>query len=181
MVQVGDVAPAFVARPVFGLEFEVPPPEGGRPVVLCFVRHFASPFAREAMARIQARYPDFDRAGVPLLVITRTGLTEARDFVPRHHVLAPVMVDPDGELHNRYGVGQDRLLRGTLRSAADPTVLRAAMEAVQHGHGRPHPLVTQLPAQFVVAPGGRVAHAHLGRGIFEQPDLDALLECACAL
>lgn len=180
-LQVGDIAPAFTASPIFGLPQAVPPAPGGRAVALCFVRPLASPFTRAAMAAVQARYADFDRLGVPLYVLTQTDLTEARDFVPRHHVLAPVVVDGDGSLRDRYRVGRDGGLARSLTSLASPAALRRALDALQHGHGRPHSQVTQLGAEFLVAPDGRLAHAHYGRTIFDLPDLDALLECARAL
>ncbi len=181
MLQTGDRAPAFTARPIFGLEQPVPAGDGGRPLVLCFVRPMASPFTRAAMAAIQKRYADFDRAGVPLYVITRTDLTQARDFVPRYHVLAPVVVDADGSMHERYGVGQDRMLGRSLVGLVNPGNLRRIVDALQYGHGKPHPLLSQLGAQFVIAPDGRVAYAHYDQTIFETPDLDALLACASAL
>ncbi len=181
MLQVGDTAPTLTLRPIFGLTQPVPPGAGGAPLVLCFVRPLASAFSRAAMAAIQERYADFDRAGVPLYVITRTDLTQARDFVPRYHVLAPVVVDQDGSLHDRFGVGVDRGLGRSLAGLASPATLRSALDALQHGHGKPHPLITQLGAQFVVAPDGRLAMASYDRTIFDLPDLDALLACASAL
>ena len=181
MLRPGDVAPSFVARPVFGLEVPVPPPADGRPVVLCFVRNLASPFTRAAMAAIQARYGDFDREGFQVVVITRTDITQTRDFVPRYHVLAPVVVDQDGSLHERYQVGADRSLSGTARALLDPQALGRVFDALQHGHGRPHKDIAQLAAEFVVGPDGRIAFAHYATAVTDQPDLDALLECARAL
>lgn len=181
MLHAGDAAPPFVARPIFGLDQPVPPPAGARPVVLCFVRNLVSPFSRAAMAAIQARYADFDREGFTLLVITCTDLTEARDFGPRHHVLAPLIVDEGGTLHDLYQVGTDKALAGTLKGLLDPTSLRLAVDALQHGHGRPHRDVTRLSASFVIGADGRIALARYATSITELPDLDALLECARSL
>ncbi|RME20990.1 MAG: hypothetical protein D6798_19170 [Deltaproteobacteria bacterium] len=181
MLHVGDAAPTVTLRPIFGLARSVPPAAGEGPLVLCFVRPFASPFSRAVMAAIQARYADFDRVGVQLMVVTRTDLAEARDFVPRYHVLAPVVVDVDGALHDRFGVGVDKGLVRSLAGLASPATVRTAVDALRHGHGRPHPRITQLGAQFVVGPDGRLAMVHYDRTIFERPDLDALLACASAL
>lgn len=178
MLRPGDAAPPFVARPIFGLEQPVPPPPGSRPLVLCFVRDLASPFSRAAMSAIQARYADFDREGFPLLVITATDLTQARDFGPRFHVLAPMVVDQDGSLHERYQVPRDKALWGTLRRLARPEGLRAALDALQHGHGKPHRNVDRLSASFVIGADGRVTMASYATSITDLPDLDALLQCA---
>lgn len=181
MLRPGDAAPPFVARPIFGLESAVPPSADGQPLVLCFVRNLASPFTRASMAAIQDRYADFDREGISVLLVTRTDITQARDYVPRHHVLAPLVVDEDGDLHQRYQVGTDRRLGGTLKAMLDPDRLSAALDALQHGHGKPHRDLTQLGAQFVLGTDGRVAMARYATSVTEQPDLDALLECARAL
>lgn len=178
MVKVGDVAPAFDAQPLFGLPVTVPPAAGERPMVLCFVRDFASPFARASMAAIQSRYADFDRQGIPLVVLTRTDLTRARDFVPRMHVLARVVVDVDGGIFERYGLQNDRMLTGTLTSLLRPGGLSALGAALGHGQGPWHEGLTLLPASFVIGADGRVAMARYERSITASPDLDALLECA---
>jgi len=150
-------------------------------MVLCFVRNLASPFSRAVMAEIQLRYPDFDREGFSLVVVTPTDLTQARDFVPRHHVLAPVVVDEDGALHRAWQVGSDRALAGSLRSLLQPARVSAIMQALHHGHGRPHRDINQLGAQFVVGSDGRIALAAYDRSIADQPDLESLLECARSL
>lgn len=181
LLQVGDTAPAFTASPIFGLDLPIPTGGGGPPVALCFVRPFASPFGRAAMAAIQDRYADFDRLGVPLYAITQTDLTQARDFVPRYHVLAPVIVDGDGALRRRYSVGEDRGLVRSLGSLLRPSNLSRVLDALQLGQGRPHLEFMQLGAEFLVAPDGRLAHASYGQTIFDLPDLDGLLECARAL
>lgn len=178
MLTPGETAPAFDARPLFGLPVQIPPPSGKRPVVLCFVRDFASPFGRAAMASIQARYGDFDRQGIALIVLTRSELTRARDFVPRMHVLAPVIVDVDGDIFKRYGIGSDRMLKGTARSLLRPGGLEAIRQAISHGQGPRHEGATMLPASFVVAADGRIALAQYDQSITASPDLDALLECA---
>ncbi len=178
MLSPGDVAPAFDAQPLFGLQVQIPPPAGKRPVVLCFVRDFASPFGRAAMATIQARYSDFDRQGIALVVLTRTELTRARDFVPRMHVLAPVIVDVEGDIFRSYGIGADRMLKGTLKSLLRPDGVHALRQVLTHGQGARHDGATLLPAAFVVGADGRIALARYETSITASPDLDALLECA---
>lgn len=178
MLSAGDLAPAFQLRPLFGLPVVVPPPAGGRPIVLCFVRDFASPFGRASMAAIQSRYPDFDRQGIPLVVLTRTELVRARDFVPRMHTLAPVIVDTDGGIFAAYQVGTDRWLLGTLAGLLRPDGPPRLLSALGHGQGGPHPRLRELGASFVVRPDGRLALARYDRSILDLPDLDALLACA---
>ncbi|NOY25679.1 MAG: redoxin domain-containing protein [Oligoflexia bacterium] len=180
MLRPGDAAPSFVARPVFGLPIPVPPPASARPMVLCFVRNLASPFTRAAMADIQNRYADFDRDGFPLLVITRTDITMARDFVPRHHVLAPVVVDQDGALHRAYQLGTKNALVGTFKTLLSRAGLSSAREAIRYGHGRPHRQLSQLGASFVLGSDGRIRLARYDSSVTDRPDLDGLLACARA-
>lgn len=168
----GALAPGFEQRPVFGLPVVVPPPA---PLALCFVRHLGSPVARDALARLQARFADFDRLGVRLVAVSQTDLRGAQDFVPRHHLLPALLVD-DGTLHDAYGVAALGALASTL-SRLRPGAVRQALGSLQHGVGRPA-AVDRLPAEFLIGRDGRIGHARYGRGLHELPDLDALLSAA---
>lgn len=172
MLQKGDPAPPFEARPVSGLPVVCPPASGL--LVLCFVRHLGSPFARQTLAELQGRFADFDRAGARVVAISHCGLTTARDFVPRHHLLFPLVADVDGALHKRFGLGHDRWFIQTMKGVAR-IPWRRTVRALRQGVGATGGPIRQLSAEFVVGRDGRLAHASYACHVFAGPDLDALL------
>jgi peroxiredoxin len=174
-LEVGDLAPPFEQRPVFGLPVTVP--TSGHPLVLLFVRHLGDPFARQALAEVQKRYADFDRLGIKMAAITQTELTTARDFVPRYHVLCPVVTDPEGQLHKSYGIGCDRFLVGSLKGLVQGSPGRLAA-ALNLGHGKLAGPARQLTAEFVIDRAGRIAAARYAESITDGPHLNDLLKVA---
>ncbi|MCK6524895.1 AhpC/TSA family protein [Myxococcota bacterium] len=178
MLSVGDIAPPLDGQPVFGLPVALGAAQR-HPVAVCFVRHLGSPFCRAALAQLQARYAEFDVVGAQVLVITTSPFEVATDFVPRHHLLFPVLCDPDRVHFEAWGVGIDRALVGTARSLALGGLPELA-EGLKHGQGRLDGDPRQLPAWFVVGPGGRVRFARLGAAVTEGPPIDAMLEAVCS-
>ena len=123
-------------------------------MVICFVRSLGKPLTREALALLQEHWPRFDLAGVTVVAVTDSEPPVAQDFVPRNHLLFPVICDPDHELFR-------------------------AFRALRHGHGPVERKQLKLPAEFVVAPDGRLLYTHYGRSMTDVPDVDALLD-ACS-
>jgi peroxiredoxin len=150
---------------------------GGSPLVVLFLRGLDGGLARAAIAAAHAALPRLDAAGVRLVAFTRSDLDFARDFVPRHHVLFPVVVDSDGAWFATYGVARDR---GLLRSVTGlrPAKVRAAFGTLGRGTGLPRGGADQLPAEFVVDADGRLRYARYGRTVLDLPDFEAL--CAAA-
>ena len=175
MLTAGQTAPRFERQPVFGLPVALPPSR--YPQVVCFVRGLSSPFSREALALLQEHWARFDVEGFGVLAVTSSKLRPAQDFVPRHHLLFPLVVDPELELFKAFQVGGDKALVGTLRGLAGGGA-RRALKALRHGHGALERGQLQLPAEFVVAPDGQLLYAHYGKAVTDLPEVEALLEAA---
>lgn len=166
-------APPFDAKPVSGLNVAI----GGRPLVMVFVRSLSGSLARLALASLQARFARFDAAGIGVVAITRCDLTLARDYVPRHHLLFPLVVDGDGRWFEAYGVGRDRGFGRSLLGLR-PARVQALVRALALGRGRPDGGADQLPAEFVVGADATLRHARIGPTILDQPDIEALWAAA---
>jgi len=147
-------------------------------MVLCFVRSLSNPLTREALAILQRHWPRFDVEGVTVAAVTDSALSVAQDFVPRYHVLFPVICDPEHELFSAFEVGGDEALVGTVRALAQGGV-RNAVRALRHGHGPLERKQLKLPAEFVVAPDGRLLYSRYGRSMTDVPDVDELLAACC--
>jgi len=166
MLPAGVTAPRLEAQPVFGLPVRVPDP-GGRKLGVFFVGDLGDTATLE---RLQDGVRDAELAGIAFVVVTRTPLTEARDLVPRLHLLFPVVCDPEGRTFDAWGIRGDAVaarLRGILR--LDP---RAAFSLVRrlpsHGFGAPF-------GAGLVDGEGRVRWSQQGPGRVTVPDLAGLM------
>jgi peroxiredoxin len=167
----GEPAPRLEAQPVSGLPVRV----GEGPLAIVFLRSLSGWVAREAVARVTAAFSRFDEAGVRVVAVTRCDLELARDFVPREHVLFPVVVDETGAWFDAFGVGRDRGLLGTL---ARPTLLPNLAAALGRGRAKPDGGYDQLGAEVLVGADGIVRHARYARSVLELPDVEGLWDAA---
>lgn len=178
MPEAGETAPLFTARPVFGLPVDLKAATEKGPVLLVFTRSLSSPVSRSLLARLQALFPRLDEAGVGVVAVTTSALEPARDFVPRHHLLFPLVCDPTGELFRRFDIPKDG--PATALARAFPTLPKLA-GSLALGHGRPErESWGQRPAVFLLERGGRIRDRWVGFGVWDLPDLDALQEAACS-
>jgi peroxiredoxin len=175
----GDPAPLLDARPLFGLPVRTPGRGGGKgPLVVVFLRSLGGGNARAAVRALNAAYSRFDAEGVEVVGVTRSGLEVARDFVPRYHVLFPIVADLDGTITAAWHIGRDRgLARSALALPTRPAALTTALTAAWEGRSAPEH-ADALPAEFVVGRDGALRHARYGRTIWDQPDIEALWQAA---
>jgi len=182
MLKVGDKAPTFQERPIFGYDVDVGGITADKPLAICFLQHSNSPLARRAAAELQEAYREFDLADIDLAAVIPTSLRVARDFVPRFHLLFRVVADPDRKLFEQYGVGEAGS-RDSLKNLK-PSLLVETARHLQQGFG-PDALSfegtqRQLPAQFVIAPGGALAYVNYGSSITDSLDVEAILNAGRA-
>lgn len=172
MLQVGDQAPALELHPVFGL----PVHTAQGTLVVAILRPLSGSTARLTIARLTEALPRFDTEGFRIVGITRTDLTLARDFVPRNHVLFPIVDDESGTVQAAFGVETDK---GFVKSALGlrPSLLQSASEALGLGRAWNELPSATLPAWFVLR-DGKVVYAHYARSVLEQPDIEALWKAA---
>ncbi len=169
MFQVGERAPQFTLNLVSGLPVDMK----RQATVLAFLRPVTGCQSRVAVNLLQEAWGRFDAAGMSVVGLTQAPLEFARDFVPRYHVLFPMVCDESGEFFEAYGTTRDTGYMGTLKSLR-PSSVRLAFEALNLGRAGPQLPSTQLPAFFVIATDGTVKYARYGTSITEQPDIEAL-------
>ena len=167
----GDPAPPLQVQPVFGVPVTIGP--GVPPTILVFLRGLGSPSTRKLLGELQDRHQEVD--GLQIVQFTTSPLEFARDYVPRHHMLHPLVVDPAGEHYRAYGVGRDR---GFVRTLLDLPGLVTMPARLSFGLGAHHPPFDQLPGAFVVGRDGTLRYCWIGRSIWNLPDLDVLITAA---
>ena len=161
-----DQAPDFVAKPVFGKLLSLLEHAESRPIVLVFVPSLGTPMSRGVLAQMQQVVADFDLAGVSLYAITRSRPEIAQDFVPRHHLLFPTIVDMGGEIFSKYGVGR-LCLKSTVRSF-NPRRIRKGLSTWSHGFGRIEPGFFAPTAVISIQKGGRIGCAQYSDSLWPQ-------------
>lgn len=140
----------------------------------------ASPLGRLALHELQAAWAALDRAGVRVVAIVPSPPSDALDFVPRHHLLFPVVLDVDRAIAQSWGVQDDRRLGESVR-ALSPALLRRAASALSLGSsglGGPH---EARAAVVLLGRDGRVAWSCYARSVLEGPDLGGLIAAIEAL
>ncbi len=170
----GQSVPAFVRQPVFGHPVKVPAASGearGAHLVV-FTGHLVSQRARKLLQAMQARVREADSKGVTLVAITSASEDLASDYVPRYHVLFPLIVDPDGVLHQEWGVPRVDGVRRWTRALAGGSP-DGWMEALTLGLGR-EAVDPWCPAAFLVSPEGALVASQVEAGS-EKVSLDDLL------
>lgn len=167
---VGQRAPTLKGQPVFGLPVET---GAGTPMAVLFLRDLAGSTSRATVGRVHSALGKFEAQAIPVVALTRTPLEDARDFVPRYHVLFPVIVDETGEHFAAWSVKRDKLLLGTL-TRMRPATLKHLVSSMSAGRGLPRGGLDILPAYFGIKADGTVAYARYAESVLEQPDMDSI-------
>lgn len=173
MIRAGTVAPLLVGQPVFGLPVDLATVRRRGPVIVAFLGGLSGAAALQNVQRLTTIWPRVDAEAGGVVGITRSPLAAARDFVPRHHVLFPVLCDESGKHTVAWGVGNAEGLTAMLLRAR-PDLLRRAMSVVRTGQPMPEAHPGQLPAAFAVGVDGRVTYCWYGASPSALLDGDAL-------
>ncbi len=174
VLSLGSLAPIERLNPVSGL----PVVFGGAPVVVVFVRDLHGTTARVAIKRLTAVWPSLDAAGVRLAVVTHTDLTYARDYVPRHHVIFPLVVDEDRSLREKFGLKTDPTYMRSLR-ALRPKALRAWLDGLNESRDPAKPN-GDLGGEFVFDRSAKLIHVRAYASVLDLPDAEQLSAKAVA-
>ena len=173
MLEPGALAPAFDAQPVFGVALRIPADLRRGPVAIAFVGSLASPLTRVALGELQAAFADLDRAGVRVLAVSPSGFVEASDYVPRHHLLFPLVLDEDRAIAARFGVADDVSVMGALASLRPATASRA-LRSLALGVGLKRAPLGVRAALFLLDRDGKIAFSAVASGPFQGLDLAGL-------
>jgi peroxiredoxin len=179
-VDVGDRAPSFVRRPIFGLDVDSEAIVRETALAVVFLRYSAGATCRRTALELHEIWPELDLAGAALVAVTEGDLVKARDFVPRYHIRYPVLHDADGALYEEWGVERDRGFKRSLGALVSPGSWSDYAETVQVGRGLFDGPLDRLPAAFVVAPGGTIAWRWDARTVFDRVDVQALGQATLA-
>lgn len=174
MLAPGSPVPQTLLQPVSGLPLTLPEACAQGPVLLCFAGPLRTALARQTLAEVQASFATFDRLGVRVVAVSAADLRLARDYVPRHHLLFPLVVEGASELERAWDVGGEGRSSSFLADLSGET-LRRGLRAAKRGGGwrGARPCVA-----YLLGREGRIVLCQLGASALRGPDLEALLAAA---
>jgi peroxiredoxin len=182
--RVGDIFPTLELIASSGQPVRVPDPDGD--YVHLQLRRFAGcPICNLHLRSIVERHAEIRSHGIREVVVFHSTAEE----LSKHEAEMPVPLipDPGRELYRRFGVERapssllsGRALRAAMAGQASAirnrTTKRGLLGPVKPTGGR-----FGLPADFLIAPDGRVAAVKFGRHAYDQWTVDELLEHAHGL
>ncbi|MFJ1651891.1 peroxiredoxin-like family protein [Streptomyces sp. NPDC088337] len=179
-VRPGSIVQERCLTAVSGEQVAVPDPD--RLIHLQFRRFAGCPVCNLHLRSVVRRHEEIEAAGVREVVLFHS---PAEELLP-HTTDLPfaVVADPDKRLYREFGV------ESSPRALLDPRawwpILRAVVSGLREvvrGRERlpstsPHGGRLGLPADFLVAPDGRVLAATYGEHVYDQWPVDELLRLA---
>ena len=165
--------PARTLTAVSGETASVPDPD--RVVHLQFRRFAGCPVCNLHLHSIVRRHTEIEAAGVREVVVFHSTAAELREHVTG--LPFPVIPDPARRLYAEFGVGAAP--RALLDPRVWPIIVRAVLRTLRLRQPAPAAKPTGgrlgLPADFLIAPDGRVLAAKYGEHAGDQWTVDELL------
>ena len=178
---VGDAFPTLELAAPSGQRVTIPNPDGD--YVHLQLRRFAGcPICNLHLRSIVTRHDEIRSHGIREVVVFHSTAAELTKF--EAELPFPLIADPERELYRRLGVERGpsslvsmRALRAAIAGEAaalrHQSTMRGALGPVKPTGGR-----LGLPADFLIAPDGRIAALKYGQHAYDQWTVDELLDHA---
>jgi peroxiredoxin len=179
--RVGDAFPALELTATSGQLITIPDPAGN--LVHLQLRRFAGcPICNHHLRSIVTRHDQIRSHGVQEVIVFHSTAAELAKH--QAELPFPLIADPERELYRRLGVERQpssllntRALRaaiaGQTAALGNRSTKRGALGPIKPTGGR-----LGLPAEFLIAPDGRVAALKYGQHAYDQWTVDELLDHA---
>jgi peroxiredoxin len=170
-----DHVPARQLVTVMGARVRLPDPD--RLTHLQFRRFAGCPVCNLHLRSFVTRRAEVEAAGVHEMVLFHSSVADLRPHVA--DLPFDVVADPERTLYREFGV--ESAPRALLHPKAWPAIVRAIAvalpDAVRRRTPAPRPESGRfgLPADFLIAPDGRVLASHHGTHVYDQWSVDELL------
>ena len=179
-VRVGHAVPRLEITASSGKPLTIPDPEGDF-VHLQFRRFAGCPICNLHLRSIVSRYDEIRAHGVREVVVFHSTVAELSKYEVA--LPFPLIADPERHLYQRFGVEHrpgsllsGRALRAAIAGQAAALARRSTMRAF--GPVKPTGGPFGLPADFLIAPDGRLAALKYRQNAYDQWTVEELLEHA---
>ena len=178
--RVGDEFPTLELTTTTGQLVTIPDPASN--FVHLQLRRFAGcPICNLHLRSIVTRHDEIRSHGIREVVVFHSTAAELAKY--ENEMPFPLIADPERELYRRLGVEHrpssllsTRALRAAIAGQTAALAKRSTMRAL--GPVKPTGGPFGLPADFLIAPGGRLAALKYGENAYDQWTVDELLERA---
>ena len=175
--RVGDAFPTLQLAAISGRLVTIPDPAGD--YVHLQLRRFAGcPICNLHLRSIVRRYDEIRSHGIREAVVFHSTVAELDKY--EADLPFPLIADPERQLYRRLGVERGpsslvsmRALRAAIAGQTAALARRSTMRAL--GPIKPTGGPFGLPADFLIAPDGRVAAVKYGEHAYDQWTVDELL------
>jgi peroxiredoxin Q/BCP len=142
MLKVGDTAPAFTLESDSAGTISSAVLAGKRYVIYFYPKDDTSGCTKEACS-FRDRLPDFSKLGVPVFGVSPDDARAHAKFVKKYDLNFPLLVDPEKQLLQAYGVWAEKsmygrtymgVLRATFIVGADGRIEKAWPKVKPEGH-----------------------------------------------
>ena len=168
VLKVGDRAPAFTLKDQHDKVVSSTDLLARGPLVVSFFRGSWCPYCVEEMNALAESYDAVRAAGADVVVITPQSSANARGYYADHHVPFPVLVDPDAEIAEKFGLAytfSDDLKDLYL------DVFSNDLEVVNAAHSWRLP----IPGRFVISTAGVIIDAQADPDYRFRPEPEEVL------
>lgn len=173
-LRAGQSAPDFLVTDIHsGLPIRLDDFRGSK-LLLSFHRYAACPFCNLHVHELNSRHAEFERLGLQVLALFRSGLDRTREQYEGREIAFPIGADPKLSAYRAYGIERSTL--GMCLSFFHPRGLLAAAKGFWPG--KIDADVRTLPADFLVTPDQKIARAFYATNIAQHLSLSEVAEFA---
>lgn len=134
-----------------------------RPVLLLFLRHFGCSCLAERWEKLRDEVAAFETASAKVVAIGQGEPERTAEVARRRGYPFPVLSDPARRAYEAFGLLEGSAAQILHDFVWKPNDRETGEKLISSRRGTERALVDnpwQLPGEFVIAPGGRLVHAH---------------------
>ncbi|OGG99934.1 MAG: hypothetical protein A2600_05870 [Candidatus Lambdaproteobacteria bacterium RIFOXYD1_FULL_56_27] len=171
-LQAGDLAPQFQALDHEGNQVELAGYRG-QWVLLSFYRYASCPFCNLRVHHLSQRAEELKKQNLQLIGIFQSPPEAIKQHAGARNLSFPLVSDPAQSLYRQFSLGTSwwGVFSGMVFKM--PTLMQAMANGFWPGSIEGE--FTQMPADFLIAPSGKVVLAKYGKDLGDHLSLDEVL------
>jgi thioredoxin-dependent peroxiredoxin len=169
---VGDKVKEFGFTDQAGKERKFPDDFKDGKVALFFLRHLGCSLCKLTVAELKDNHARFAAKSVRAVVVVQSTPKRVAEYAQKAGLPYLLVSDRERRLYDAFDVQRGGLKEFTAPAAFKQTI-RATLKGHLHGMFEGDEL--QVPASFLLAPGGEVLYAHYGKDISDFGSVEELL------
>jgi peroxiredoxin len=172
-----DPAPDILVKDGEGKDIQLSTLWQKQTLVLAFTRHFGCPQCKEMMDELHTAFPELERRGLTLAIVTQGTPEQAKAFCADRAPGATCLADPERQAYTAYGLG-----RGTMyQTLISPNIWKSNKHLKETKGFLPEPPPAGQDAfvmsgTFIIGTDGHVRLPYYYEDIADHPPVELLLK-----